>query len=379
MSQRRRGFTLIELLVVIAIIAVLIALLLPAVQAAREAARRAQCMNNLKQIGLALANYESGNNCYPSGTIFGFNGGAPGLLCSSPGFGKNCQNTPWTLLMLPYMEQVTIFNSFNAAIGMEGPQIGGGGALPGGFIINSTVFVTRVASFQCPSDNIGTYALAGLFGLPWQASKGNYGCNWGNLDDGQALFGGNFTSAPQLWLQAPFGFSRQGTGPYLCKVASVTDGLSNTQFVSELLQGAPDDIRGTMWVLNAGAGSYMTRFAPNGYQDYTALIAPWSTIGTKLIGTANYDNIASFGSTSNGTSPASPGSLCDSQPGQQLGCYNQGSEGAEFAGSRSRHPGGVNTLFGDGSTHFIKNSINAMTWVQLGSINAGEVISADQY
>ena len=80
-----------------------------------------------------------------------------------------------------------------------------------------------------------------------------------------------------------------------------------------------------------------------------------------------------------GTSPASPGSLCDSQPGQQLGCYNQGSEGSEFAGSRSRHPGGVNTLFGDGSVHFMKNTINALTWVQLGSINGGEVISSDQY
>ncbi len=124
MSQRRRGFTLIELLVVIAIIAVLIALLLPAVQAAREAARRAQCMNNLKQLGLALANYESANNCYPSAVIYGFGGGMPGFVCSSPGFGNNCQNTPWFVLMLPYLEQGTLYNSFNASIGMEGPQIG---------------------------------------------------------------------------------------------------------------------------------------------------------------------------------------------------------------------------------------------------------------
>jgi prepilin-type N-terminal cleavage/methylation domain-containing protein/prepilin-type processing-associated H-X9-DG protein len=375
MSQRRRGFTLIELLVVIAIIAVLIALLLPAVQAAREAARRAQCMNNLKQLGLALANYESGNGCYPSGTIYGFNGGMPGALCSSPGFGNNCQNTPWFVLMLPYIEQLSLYNAFNASIGMEGPQIG---PLPAGFIINATIFTTRIASFQCPSDNSSVYGLTTLFGLPYQATKGNYGVNWGNLDDGQALLGGNFTSYPQLWLQSPFGFSRQGTGPYLCKVASVTDGLSNTQFVSELLQGAPDDIRGTIWVLNAGAGSYNTRFTPNGYTDYVGRVPPWSTIaGVQPMN--NFDNIASFGGSGPGTSPASPGSLCDSQIGQQLGCYNQGSEGSEFAGSRSRHPGGVNTLFGDGSVHFMKNSVNALTWVQLGSINAGEVVSSDQY
>ena len=124
MSQRRRGFTLIELLVVIAIIAVLIALLLPAVQAAREAARRAQCMNNLKQLGLALANYESANNVYPSAAVFGIGtGGMPGSICSSPGFGNNCQNTPWFVLMLPYIEQSALYNSFNASIGMEGPQL----------------------------------------------------------------------------------------------------------------------------------------------------------------------------------------------------------------------------------------------------------------
>ena len=101
MSQRRRGFTLIELLVVIAIIAVLIALLLPAVQAAREAARRIQCTNNLKQLGLAFANYESSNNVFPIGCRLRHRM----ALCSGPGFGNNCQNTPWFVLMLPYIEQ----------------------------------------------------------------------------------------------------------------------------------------------------------------------------------------------------------------------------------------------------------------------------------
>ena len=122
-----RGFTLIELLVVIAIIAVLIALLLPAVQAAREAARRIQCTNNLKQLGLSLANYESSNATFPIGTVYGnFNiSGMPGALCTSPGFGNNCQNTSWFALVLPYMEQGSLYNSFNSSIGIEGPNFAG--------------------------------------------------------------------------------------------------------------------------------------------------------------------------------------------------------------------------------------------------------------
>ena len=80
-----------------------------------------------------------------------------------------------------------------------------------------------------------------------------------------------------------------------------------------------------------------------------------------------------------GTSPPRPGSLCDSQPVQGLLCVDQTNQGGEFSGSRSRHPGGVNSLFGDGSVHFMKNTISPLTWVQLGSISGGEVISSDSY
>jgi prepilin-type N-terminal cleavage/methylation domain-containing protein/prepilin-type processing-associated H-X9-DG protein len=374
MSRRRRGFTLIELLVVIAIIAVLIALLLPAVQAAREAARRIQCTNNLKQLGLALANYESANICYPSGGV----AKATGIsgYCSGLGFGNGCQNTPWFVLMLPYIEQAPLYNAFNAAIGAEGPGFAG-------YFANSTVETTRIASFQCPSDNVQSFsigvvgALAG-FSANWMVSKGNYGVNWGNCDYGQGAVGGYFTRA--LYLQSPFGVNANGTGPQLVTVASVTDGLSNTQFLSELLQGAPDDLRGTIWADNPGAGSYMTRFTPNGYQDYVPLLQPWASAipAGSLVGD-NMDNLPTFAGSSPGTSPPTPGSLCDSMPAQGLACYNQGSQGGEFTGTRSRHPGGVNTLFGDGSVHFMKNSISALTWVQLGSISGGEVISSDQY
>jgi prepilin-type N-terminal cleavage/methylation domain-containing protein/prepilin-type processing-associated H-X9-DG protein len=374
MLQRRRGFTLIELLVVIAIIAVLIALLLPAVQAAREAARRIQCTNNLKQFGLGIANYESSNNSLPVGAVYGVNGmsGMPGAICSSPGFGHNCQNTPWFVLMLPYFEQGSLYNAFNATVGMEGPGLQG-------FVINSTIFTTRLASFQCPSDIPNVFNFSAINAatggavpaFPWSASKGNYGVCWGNTDYGQWSPAGAY---PTLYRASAFGSNQSLSGPQLVKISSFTDGLSNTQVAGEILQGAPDDIRGTIWVQNPGAGCYMTRFTPNGYQDTLPIL---NSIAAPAYN--NYDNLPTFGSSGQGTSPPSPGSLCDSQPVQMLGCNNQGSEGNEYVGTRSRHPGGVNTLFGDGSVHFMKSSVSAVTWVALGSINGGEVISSDSY
>jgi prepilin-type processing-associated H-X9-DG protein len=150
--------------------------------------------------------------------------------------------------------------------------------------------------------------------------------------------------------------------------------------VSEILQGATDDIRGTIWIDNPGAGSYMTRFAPNGSQDYVPQFQPWASAipASALVGD-NADNMRTFAGSSPGTSPPTPGSLCDSQPAQGLACYNQAADGAEFSGSRSRHPGGLSSLFGDGSVRFMKNSINQLIWVQLGSINGGEAISSDSY
>jgi prepilin-type N-terminal cleavage/methylation domain-containing protein len=384
MSKRHCGFTLIELLVVIAIIAVLMALLLPAVQAAREAARRGQCTNNLKQLGLAIANYESANDCLPIAVVYAVNGvsGMPGAICQSPG-GPNCQNTPWFVLMLPYIEQAPLYNAYNASIGIEGPALLG-------FVINSTVMTSKIASFQCPSDNIQTFSMAalskatggGVPAYPWMLSKGNYGVNWGNLDFGQGVLSPVLTR--NLFLQSPFGIAPTGLGPITIRSASFTDGTSNTHVVAELLQGAPDDFRGTIWDSHAGGGSYMTRFAPNGYQDllpiWLSLYNPGALAGISgALALDNFDNIGSYGASMPGSSPPNPGSFCDSQPAQMLGCNDQGNLFGEYAGTRSRHPGGVESLFGDGSVHFIKNSINGPTWIQLGSINGGEVISSDQY
>ena len=128
LNGSREGFTLIELLVVIAIIAVLIALLLPAVQSAREAARRAQCVNNLKQIGLGLANYESANTCYPYATSLQYN------LVSGIAFGNSCLGA-----LLPFVEQGPLFAAYNSSLSAQDDA-------------NATVAGAGLNMLWCPSD-----------------------------------------------------------------------------------------------------------------------------------------------------------------------------------------------------------------------------------
>jgi len=374
----RSGFTLIELLVVIAIIAVLIALLLPAVQSAREAARRIQCTNNLKQLGLAMHNYVSANNVFPCGAVFN-SYIAP---CSAPNFGSNCQNTTWFVLTLPYIEGGAMFNSFNFMIGSEGPMFYTG--YPFGWGVNSTIFTSRIGFFQCHSDTPQVFSIAQsavgavLSGAPpLNYTKGNYGVNWGNTDYGQGQRSDSwFVSNPAAHRRSPFGYNQGATGPLTVTIASVTDGTSNSLLISELLQGAYDDIRGLLWTDFPGAHSFVTRLGPNGMVDFWA--------GSPYLDPAggdNMDNLPTYGGSEPGTSPANlaNGDLCDNQPGQNLPCFSEGKEGGAFAASRSRHPGGVNSLLADGSVHFFKNSINLPIWVALGSIASNEVISADSY
>src|SRR3954468_2839122 len=140
--MRRRGFTLIELLVVIAIIAVLIALLLPAVQSAREAARRAQCVNNLKQIGLGMHNYQSSNNVLPPGQ-------------------KSCCWGTWILFMLPHVEQTALWNAWNFNGDLLYYQGQYDAPLRYGGVCNLTVSSTRVNAYICPSDGNAT-AVSGI-------------------------------------------------------------------------------------------------------------------------------------------------------------------------------------------------------------------------
>ena len=168
MNHRLRGFTLIELLVVIAIIAVLISLLLPAVQSAREAARRAQCTNNLKQVGLAIHNYHDQQGTMPPGV-------------------KGCCWGTWLNFVLPYIEGTNLFNAYNFAgndryegLGIQTGQFRYGGA------VNTTVTYSRVNTYLCPSDpNTGN-----LPGGGWAVTCHNYVVNFGNT----------ITNQPQYYL-----------------------------------------------------------------------------------------------------------------------------------------------------------------------------------
>jgi prepilin-type N-terminal cleavage/methylation domain-containing protein/prepilin-type processing-associated H-X9-DG protein len=317
-----RGFTLIELLVVIAIIAVLIALLLPAVQSAREAARRIQCVNNLKQIGLAMQNYHDVMLSFPPGAKY-------------YGWGT------WYHFTMPFLEQATLQNAYNfqgatnttPSLSYSSPQ-------------NTTVSYARIATFQCPSDQ-PTAPLGGIV-------SGNYVCNYGNTGTGyfqQTYLGTPFLGAPFSWISAGPGSPVQ-PGATCYNISSITDGTSNTLLVSETLQGQTGgsfpcpDLRGFIqYGSSSGFSAFLT---PN---------SPLPDEITPCSGSAAY---------------------CD-YPFQNNPPCRFRANGADVYGARSRHPGGVNTAFCDGSVRFVKSSVNPTTFQALSTTKGGEVISADSF
>ncbi len=360
----RRGFTLIELLVVIAIIAVLIALLLPAVQAAREAARRAQCTNNLKQIGLAAANFESANRTYPPG--YGLFPVTDITSCTGP-FG-GCRLSVLGQL-LPYMEQTQIYSAFNMSIDM---------CLYGAGTINNTAQTTLINAFICPSDGADSrigdnVAYTNYFACLGATAAQEAGSTYTNMEPisqrwGIYIAAVNYGTAP-CYGTTPSADYQKVPG---ASVAAVTDGTSNTTAFAESWRG----------------------------HEVGSALPPIGDPTIILVYSANLDNLAppqctpanryttyryrgeeyyrAFGPTAfynNTLPPNSP--LYDCGTNADSTALNNYSR--THLAARSYHPGGINAAMADGSVRFFKNSVNLLTWNALGSWRGGEVVSADSY
>jgi prepilin-type N-terminal cleavage/methylation domain-containing protein/prepilin-type processing-associated H-X9-DG protein len=360
----RRAFTLIELLVVIAIIGVLIALLLPAVQAAREAARRAQCTNNLKQLGLALANYESAYRCYPFAA----------LLQVHPNSMQFDQGISVFLALLQFYEQNTLYNAYNYSLAYRCDQ-------------QSTVSGSGLNLLWCPSDT----EIAGVRYIesaprwrhfyPWPTTFTSYAGSYGQWAG--TIYGvPPGTTIPQIAAilsQQNGAIVSNGLGPFFpgasrgpVGISSVTDGTSNTLAFGEHAHGLLNKADGSFyswnwWVSGNYGDTAFTEFYPINVQKKTQ---DWG----------------------------------NSNPN---GGYTEA--GAFINAATSFHPGGANFAMCDGSVRFLKDTISCWTfdgtgtplgvgydsnnlWTvanpslykpgvyqALGSINGGEVVSADQY
>jgi prepilin-type N-terminal cleavage/methylation domain-containing protein/prepilin-type processing-associated H-X9-DG protein len=357
-TRKDRGFTLIELLVVIAIIAVLISLLLPAVQSAREAARRAQCVNNLKQIALATHNYESAQGVFPMGNIY--------ILFNDPYKAYppgSCQR--WWIVnaftfIMPYLEQGNSYAAYNFSRSYNSRA-------------NTTSMIQKISTYICPSDlEAGEPDLTQF--IP--TSQSSYGMSRGqqeNIYFNWAVAAWPDPNAPNYQnCNAANGDGAFGAD-IAYKVSAFTDGTSNTFMYGEMSKflGEGPWSNWNFWNYTAAFG------APTwgGAQPWGP--GPWPATGAFVI-------------------PA-PNSPPDTTSKQISTCFAScvvptdwydpvknasGLQACRTLGQwafRSRHPGGVNMAFCDGSVKFIKDSVNWMTYRALGTRAGGEVVSADQY
>ncbi len=352
--SRAKAFTLIELLVVIAIIAVLIGLLLPAVQKVREAAARMQCSNNLKQIGLAAHNYHNVSNAFPPAVIMPYaqDGFDPTLDLKSP-FGPN-----WAILLLPHLEQQNLYATINLS------------AYPGVVLTpgSNTNFAAAdrswrvirgnaVKTYLCPSDANNSQPYNDTTNGPPEAfwARGNYAATCGFQDFDHMVGGAEKSTknipgiAPGLCVSSPVMAANYGT-----TLVKIPDGTSNTAMFNEIRAGIQaSDPRG-VWAMGLPGASIT-----NAGRDSTNP-SPNDALGDQ--GAGQGDELQNCTNSSTAYQSPTLGSV------SHMGCTGTLMTSAQ---ARSMHTGGFNSVFCDGSVHFISNSISQRNWVILQSKNDG--------
>ena len=355
--RQRAGFTLIELLVVIAIIAVLISLLLPAVQSAREAARRAQCINNLKQIGLALHNYENASGAFPPA-------GQSSNYTTTPPQNQYVDGAYSVFpRILSYIEGGTTFNALNFSLDYN--DLSGA---------NYTAASQVISTFLCPSSpnaSAGHDAIGDPNGAPFEANGPGYGLTdygatcYTDIDPlGQSNPANGAT--PIVPYRNKFsrvdGLLKQGK----TRIGECTDGLSNTLAIAE------DAGRNASYVSQfaesyyGGTGTAPNRNVPGFASNPPAGRRFWRW-------TEPHDSLGVSGGINNKSRPDNEGVQWP------LTSVTAGNKAGNNQNLFSFHPGGINALFGDGSVHFLRDSTGVVVLRWLTSLNGGEVISSDSY
>ena len=322
-NRDSRAFTLIELLVVIAIIAVLISLLLPAVQQAREAARRTQCKSNLKQIGLAIHNYEASSRCLPPGYISVPGSGTMDAVSGDWGTGWG-----WLTHLLPNIDQAPLYNSLNMNLSCWSP-------------VNSTFVTTGINVYLCPTA-VNPGATVNVEDVSHKTlivfGRTNYVHNVGWND----LWSGGASVAQDYGAAANGAMFRDSS----VRFSDVIDGLSNTVFVGERSPNLSDAV----WPGVMPGSAHYAR-------------PPFGSIGSGGPGT-NWDSGGSYVGAHSGPSIyESP--VVIHPPNSPLGHTDQ---------MQSLHTGGAHILLGDGSVRFISDTVNLGIWAALSSRNGGEVL-----
>ncbi len=359
----KKGFTLIELLVVIAIIAVLIALLLPAVQQAREAARRSDCKNKLKQIGLALHNYEETHKTFP-----------PGVMRHTTASANAQSGYGWGTYILPFLDNAPLFKKFNT-----NDSIGSAANIP--------LVATVLPAYRCPSDvGESQAAVTGTGAGNWATTNyvGNYGVGLPVLQEASGVYQGPETAKQ---VQGIFGQNSR------TRIRDIRDGVTNTVLVLE--RRMPRS--GTAWS-NAASGTFNSFWAgdpdsTNGLTDIlgtTSLssstgyfaVAGWACEGSYTGTPPAWVDAAGTTTCSGGTAMPTGASAyaltaplkINKLPGTAGAALTGVNVDQTTAGSQSYHPGGTQVMLGDASVRFVSDSVDIGTWVNLHRRNDGRTL-----